>query len=150
MCSPRRMFKSSYYFEEFPILKYRNVGFHIISTLSNRPHFYVGVWELLETLQMTLCRIPRKVMVSVLLYFLSITASIFSANICYTPWGLLILDYCTIVPSYICELHIRTPTVRTTTDYSVQSASKYRWHAVKKFYLLKLLCKFIHTHSRYI
>ena len=84
--------------------------------------FYVGVWELLETLQMALCRIPRKVMSSVLLYFLSITASIFSANICYTPWGMLILDYCTeltIVPSYICELHIRIPIVSTTTDYTV-------------------------------
>jgi len=34
--------------------------------------------------------------------------------------------------------------------YSVQSGSKYRWHAVKKFYLLKLLCKFIHTLTTYL
>lgn len=33
---------------------------------------------------------------------------------------------------------------------SVQSHSKYRWHAVKKFYLFKLLCKFIHTLTIYL
>jgi len=102
---------------------------------------------------MTLCSTPGKVMSSVLLYFLSITASIFNANICYTPWSPLILAYCTeltIVSSYICELHIRIPTARSTNDYSVQSGSKHRWHAVKKFCLFKLLSKFIHTLMIYL
>jgi len=93
-------------------------------------------------------------MSSVLLYVLSITPRIFSANTCYTPWGLLILDYCTeltIVPSYICELYIRIPIVSTTTDYTMcDQAVKYRWHAVKKLYLPKLLRKFIHTLTIYL
>jgi hypothetical protein len=120
--SPRRIFKSSYYFEELPSLKYCTAGFRNISTLTNRPHFYAGIRELLETVPMTLCRIPRKAMGSVLLYFLSITASICNSNICYPPWRLLILDSCTeltYVPLYICELHIRIPIVSTTNGYRV-------------------------------
>jgi hypothetical protein len=76
----------------------------------------------LRKLQMTFCHIPRKVMSSVLLYFLSITASIFNANKCYIPWSLLILYYCTeltIVSFNICELHIRIPIVSMTKDYTV-------------------------------
>jgi hypothetical protein len=82
--------------------------------------FMLAFWELLETLQMTICRIPRKG--SSVLHFLSITASIYNANICYTPWSLLILDSCTeltTVSLYICELHIRIPTLSTTNGYTV-------------------------------
>jgi hypothetical protein len=57
--------------------------------------------------------------------------------------------------SFLCTVHLWASHQNSYCKYderlhSVQSGSKHRWHAVKMFYLFKLLSKFIHTLTIYL